>query len=251
MNLENKKNRFLQKVKLIHGDKYIYSKVDYKNLQTKICIICKKHGEFWQRSSNHLMGINCRLCFFDSIRNKEFIKKSIKLHKNKYKYFKVDYKNTHTKVCIVCPIHGYFWCTPSNHLQHKSGCLKCWNTRRGKYDRSKSIHPGGLGGLTLKLFKKNPKLKNKQAILYFIKFKNECKIGITTCDSLRRRFGYFKFKILKQRKTNLYRAFLKEQSILKRFAIYRKISNNITQGKTECFLYSKKLEKDIKELMCH
>ena len=37
---------FIEKAKLVHGDKYDYSKVDYVNSQTKVCIICPIHGEF-------------------------------------------------------------------------------------------------------------------------------------------------------------------------------------------------------------
>lgn len=33
---------FVQKAKEIHGDKYDYSKVDYKNSKEKVCIICKE-----------------------------------------------------------------------------------------------------------------------------------------------------------------------------------------------------------------
>ena len=40
--------------KEIHGDKYDYSKVEYINGNTKVCIICPKHGEFWQDPSNHI-----------------------------------------------------------------------------------------------------------------------------------------------------------------------------------------------------
>lgn len=46
----------------IHGDKYDYSKVNYVNAKTKVCIICPEHGEFWQRHSNHLNGEGCYMC---------------------------------------------------------------------------------------------------------------------------------------------------------------------------------------------
>ena len=45
---------FISKAKAVHGDRYDYSKVEYVNNQTKVCIICKKHGEFWQRPLDHL-----------------------------------------------------------------------------------------------------------------------------------------------------------------------------------------------------
>ena len=40
---------FIIRAKEVHGDKYDYSKVEYVNNKTKVCIICPEHGEFWQR----------------------------------------------------------------------------------------------------------------------------------------------------------------------------------------------------------
>lgn len=45
---------YIRRARLVHGDKYDYSKVVYKNNRTKICIICSIHGEFWQRPNHHL-----------------------------------------------------------------------------------------------------------------------------------------------------------------------------------------------------
>ena len=38
----------------IHGNKYDYSKVQFANVNTKVCIICPEHGEFWQRPNDHI-----------------------------------------------------------------------------------------------------------------------------------------------------------------------------------------------------
>ena len=40
---------FIKKTREVHGDKYDYSKVEYVSYRSKVCIICPKHGEFWQR----------------------------------------------------------------------------------------------------------------------------------------------------------------------------------------------------------
>ena len=45
---------FIETARKIHGDKYDYSKVEYVNNVTKVCIICPEHGEFWQRPNSHL-----------------------------------------------------------------------------------------------------------------------------------------------------------------------------------------------------
>lgn len=48
---------FINEVKLVHGDKYDYSKVDYTTSPDglKVCIICPEHGEFWQTRSCHIL----------------------------------------------------------------------------------------------------------------------------------------------------------------------------------------------------
>jgi len=45
--------KFIQRAKLIHGDEYDYSKIDYKNALVKVEIICKDHGSFWQYPLKH------------------------------------------------------------------------------------------------------------------------------------------------------------------------------------------------------
>jgi hypothetical protein len=46
-------NNFIERAKTVHGDKYDYSKVNYTNNSTKVCIVCPEHGEFWQRPNDH------------------------------------------------------------------------------------------------------------------------------------------------------------------------------------------------------
>ena len=45
-----------------HGDRYDYSKVKYVDSQSRVTIICREHGEFEQKPSNHVMGKGCRHC---------------------------------------------------------------------------------------------------------------------------------------------------------------------------------------------
>lgn len=57
-----KNTYFTNKAREVHGNKYDYSKVEYVNCTTKICIICPTHGEFWQNPSGHLKGYDCFKC---------------------------------------------------------------------------------------------------------------------------------------------------------------------------------------------
>ena len=125
------KDKFIEKVRAVHGDKYDYSKVEYKNNSTKVCIICNRCGkEFWQTPANHLRGQGCKYCAHRSYvyTVDEFINFAKQVHGDKYDYSKVEYINSHTRVCIICPEHGEFWQTPHEHLDG-FGCQKCHENR--------------------------------------------------------------------------------------------------------------------------
>ena len=116
-------NEFIKKAQKVHGNKYDYSLVNYKNAGTKVKIICPVHGVFEQRPYNHLSN-GCKMCSGNFLNTTdEFIKKAQKVHGNKYDYTLVDYKNTDTKVKIICPKHGIFEIKPYSHL--RCGCLEC------------------------------------------------------------------------------------------------------------------------------
>lgn len=57
-----KKEEFIEKAGIVHNNLYDYSLVVYKNHMTKVEIICKKHGNFWQTPNNHLRGNGCPIC---------------------------------------------------------------------------------------------------------------------------------------------------------------------------------------------
>lgn len=132
-----------------HNNKYDYSLMDYKSLSNKIKIICKKHGVFEQRPSDHIKGNGCSKCSGNVRNDREyFIQKSKEIHKEKYDYSLVEYINNCTKVIILCPIHGEFKQQPNNHISGQ-GCKECkkmkislsnTNDKNEIYDKLKKIH---------------------------------------------------------------------------------------------------------------
>lgn len=124
-------NQFVKEAKQIHGDKYDYSLVDYKNSKTKVKIICKKCNTiFEQIPSNHIHKTHpqgCPNCYGNILKTTEqFIKKSIEIWgENKYDYSEVKYVNNHTKVLLRCLIHNIkFEQSPKKHYLGQ-GCLLC------------------------------------------------------------------------------------------------------------------------------
>jgi hypothetical protein len=127
----------IKKFKEVHGEFYDYSKVNFIKTTEKVCIICAKHGEFWQEPYSHIKGRGCPMCgknkksLSKTYTTNEFIEKSKTIHGNKYDYSKVEYINSKKKVIITCPIHGDFLIEPNAFLMGR-GCNKCGNSKKGQ-----------------------------------------------------------------------------------------------------------------------
>jgi very-short-patch-repair endonuclease len=121
---------FLVEAKSVHGERYGYDMIDYRNTSEKVAILCNKHGVFYQLPSHHLRGIGCPACGTERTAtaknktSKDFISDAMKVHGVQYDYSAVDYVRSHVKVEIICPKHGVFTQTPASHLSGK-GCPSC------------------------------------------------------------------------------------------------------------------------------
>ncbi len=128
--MNNKNIIFIEKAIKIHKNTYDYSKVNYINWKTKIIIICKLHGEFYQTPNNHLNGSICRKCSYikrgDIYRFTldKFIEKANTIHNNKYDYSLVNYVNNSSSIKIRCPNNHIFIQTVDNHFAG-NGCNIC------------------------------------------------------------------------------------------------------------------------------
>ena len=124
--IKNTTETFINKAKLIHGNKYNYSLVNYINSYTKVKIICNKHGIFEQTPSGHLRN-GCPKCSINHrLSTEEFVERSKASHSIKYDYSLVNYINKETPVRIICPIHGEFIQRAGTHIKG-SNCPKCAN----------------------------------------------------------------------------------------------------------------------------
>jgi len=126
---------FIKKARWVHGDKYDYGEVGYVNKVTKVKIVCREHGEFYQWPGNHCNhGQGCPKCSGKKVVDKiSFIAEASKLHSGKYDYSEVDYVNSQTKVKIQCPLHGEFGQVPNSHLSGR-GCPYCGGTKKSNLD---------------------------------------------------------------------------------------------------------------------
>lgn len=152
----------LQIFKEKYNNKYNYPNLQYKGLNSKIKIVCNKHGEFIQRLSKHLKSNgNCKGCLFDELKQK-----LSSIHNNKYNYDKLINTKTHNKNIIVCKVHGEFNQTINSH-KNGYGCNKCAINNKTKTKENF-------------IKKSNEKHKNKYDYSKFI-YTNWCTKSIIIC----------------------------------------------------------------------
>lgn len=121
----------VEKFKAVHGDKYDYSGVVYKNAKSKVSIICRQHGEFKQIAHSHMNGHGCPECRHEKMRelytwdNEKFSQMAKAVHGEKYDYSKTLYLSSMRKVEIICHQHGSFFQRPDMHINQMQGCPSC------------------------------------------------------------------------------------------------------------------------------
>ena len=121
----NNKEEFILKARETHGWKYDYSKVEYIDNKTKVCIICPKHGEFWQLPLDHIRGSNCKLCVQEKHRKtkEDFIKDS-NLNKRNISIVS-EFQGMSKKALFKCNVCENEWETLPNKIQNGHGCPYC------------------------------------------------------------------------------------------------------------------------------
>jgi len=122
-----KKEDFIIKSKLLHGDQFNYDNIVYIHPNKEIeiyCNVCKSY--FKQKPKLHLDRKTCPSCSdINKMSTKKFIEKSIFLHGDRYDYNMVNYINFKTNVKIFCKTCGeYFEQLPHSHLEGY-GCKIC------------------------------------------------------------------------------------------------------------------------------
>lgn len=214
--------RFLQKASVVHGATYDYSSTNYTNYHTKVEIVCKSHGSFLQKPAHHLAGIGCPSCGKERTRQKlsqgkdSYILLARSLHGDIYDYSLVEYKNRHTKVKIVCPIHGVWESSAHSHVSGDyCGCPSCSVTGFNKL---------------------------KPASLYVLRSDDVVKIGITNrapstrAKEISTAYGH-EFSIIRTFYFKLGRtAYEIERHLLRRLNESHDKPANKFNGSTECFI---------------
>ena len=135
--------KFIEKARKVHGDRYDYSDVVYLGSKIKVKIRCSVCGcVFEQKPNSHLCGSGCPSCAHklvgvrSRLTTESFVSKALAVHGDKYDYSLVDYCGCNDCVTIRCKTCGtLFDQKPSNHLSGH-GCPVCAANKRGRGRRS-------------------------------------------------------------------------------------------------------------------
>lgn len=138
MSKKTNSEEMIFRFKQTHGSKYDYQHVSFSKMKEKVEIICPIHGAFWQTPDHHIRGTDCPDCgrlqqgkLKKEKSAKSFILKAISVHGEFYDYTNSEYIGNKKKIEIICPTHGTFKQTPSNHLSG-FGCAECGRERTEK-----------------------------------------------------------------------------------------------------------------------
>lgn len=236
---------FIKKSEKIHGSRYDYTKSVYNGSTEFISIICKTHGEFKQKASQHLLGQGCFKCGRKTVSNKlrytveDFISKANCIHNYSYDYSLLkNFNGIRDKIKIICKEHGVFVQRANNHLR-KQKCPKCTILNR------KIIDSNYWHYKNWEVFSK--KSKNFDSFkVYVIKCWNDdevfYKVGRTFC-TLKHRFKGkrempYNYKILDEIIFKTAKeAYCYEKKLQKEYKNRKYIPNKKFGGMYECFSY--------------
>lgn len=132
--------QFIEKARVVHGQKFDYSLVEYKNSKTKVRIICHEHGEFLQAPFTHLSGSECPNCAYgtivtrlqkDRLSQEEFLRRCAAVN---LEFLGDKYEGKRGKVKVKCQVHGEFIVGARNIIQGH-GCRKCAGAANGAAKR--------------------------------------------------------------------------------------------------------------------
>ena len=114
---------FKAEAKEIYGDRYDYSKVEYKNKEHRVVVACPIHGDFQVYAREHLDGKGCPKCE----KGEKFIAKLKEKFGDKFGLEQFVYESSTSPVTLICPTHGAFSRLPNAILNSKYGCSECGN----------------------------------------------------------------------------------------------------------------------------
>lgn len=126
--LDAKKSEILDKFEQVWGDRWDYSRLEYRGSATKVRIRCREHDvEFLQTVEGHRSGlVGCTRCSGRKLDYEDFIRRSKDVWGDtKWDYSNLTYLTEDKKVVLNCPRHGEYSQLVHDHLSGHYACRPC------------------------------------------------------------------------------------------------------------------------------
>lgn len=230
---------FIERVKVVHEEKYDYSNTIYVNDLNKIVVNCSEHGLFSIRPTAHMRGQGCKLCGRRKINKTReltidsFLKKANEKYNNKYIYNFDKFENGNSLVTITCPKHGDFITSVNRHLARRD-CKICKKENQFVKGFGRTSYAKAVMG--------------RKSYVYLIEFKNEAeqfyKIGIAVDikDRFRRhKVDYTTSLIAVKEYDSGIDTYNKELELHKKCKTFRYTPFKKFNGFSECYIFSKEV----------
>ena len=175
-------DKFIDKSRLKHDNKYDYSLSVYTNCRTKLKIRCNTcQVIFEQKPYHHIGGQGCKQCVIFNMRltTAQFIERSKEIHWDSFDYTLTKYIDYKTKIQSSCKICNTI-CEqfPGSHLRG-SGCRMCsinniTCSREEFINKAKNIHNN----------------RYDYSLVEYINSKTKVKIKCNECESIFEQLPY-------------------------------------------------------------
>ncbi len=160
---KNKKQlcNFLEESKIIHGSKFNYDHIYFKNWRSPVsnilCRICNK--SFSQTPYIHFKSYGCK-CYKKIFYEEKFLKSCLEKYGNRFNYDLIQYDGMKSKIKIKCnQCNTVFVQRASSHLSDSKGCPKC-NESKGENRVARCLSKKNISFIPQKTFNtlrdKNP-----------------------------------------------------------------------------------------------
>lgn len=122
--------KYVARATEVHGGKYTYKRVEWKDGTAKVTYDCPVHGEQIQGLYNHINGAECLLCSYVTtglngrLKYENVVAKAVEVHGDTYKYLNLDFRGGASHIKYVCQKHGEITQLATAHLAG-AGCKRC------------------------------------------------------------------------------------------------------------------------------
>ncbi|QDV86909.1 hypothetical protein [Planctomycetes bacterium TBK1r] len=122
---------FIRRARVVHGDFFDYSEVEYTGAMDHVTIICPVHGRYKQSPNNHYRQQGCPACEKKGrqLQRGDFFRKARAKYGDDYDYPVQEFFGAKTPVKVVCKKHGEFTATAGEHVSWR-GCPECLRIKR-------------------------------------------------------------------------------------------------------------------------